>query len=71
MEFLELAQKSQMQNYSLPHLDATDKHVIVIGGGDTGVDCIGTSVRMVSEKKEFVLVKPWIYVMTKNDDILS
>ncbi|AAU91701.1 glutamate synthase, NADH/NADPH small subunit [Methylococcus capsulatus str. Bath] len=24
---------------------ATDKHVIVIGGGDTGSDCIGTSVR--------------------------
>lgn len=22
-----------------------DKHVIVIGGGDTGTDCIGTSVR--------------------------
>ena len=24
---------------------ATDKHVIVIGGGDTGSDCIGTSFR--------------------------
>jgi glutamate synthase (NADPH/NADH) small chain len=24
---------------------ATDKHVIVIGGGDTGSDCVGTSVR--------------------------
>ena len=24
---------------------ATDKHVIVIGGGDTGSDCIGTSIR--------------------------
>jgi len=24
---------------------ATDKHVVVIGGGDTGSDCIGTSVR--------------------------
>ncbi len=26
-------------------LSATDKHVVVIGGGDTGSDCIGTSVR--------------------------
>jgi glutamate synthase (NADPH/NADH) small chain len=24
---------------------ATDKHVVVIGGGDTGSDCVGTSVR--------------------------
>ncbi|MDI1482698.1 glutamate synthase subunit beta [Polyangium sp. y55x31] len=24
---------------------ATDKHVVVLGGGDTGSDCIGTSVR--------------------------
>jgi glutamate synthase (NADPH/NADH) small chain len=28
-----------------PALLATGKHVIVIGGGDTGSDCIGTSVR--------------------------
>jgi len=28
-------------------LSATDKRVIVIGGGDTGVDCIATSLRQV------------------------
>ena len=27
------------------HLSAEGKHVIVIGGGDTGADCIGTSLR--------------------------
>ncbi len=27
------------------YLSAQDKHVIVIGGGDTGADCIGTSLR--------------------------
>ncbi|MCY4358336.1 MAG: glutamate synthase subunit beta [Gammaproteobacteria bacterium] len=27
------------------YLSAQDKHVIVIGGGDTGTDCIGTSLR--------------------------
>ena len=27
------------------YLSAKDKHVIVIGGGDTGADCIGTSLR--------------------------
>ena len=26
-------------------IDAKDKHVIVIGGGDTGTDCIGTALR--------------------------
>jgi glutamate synthase (NADPH) small chain len=28
-----------------PDILATDKHVVVIGGGDTGSDCIGTSFR--------------------------
>jgi glutamate synthase (NADPH/NADH) small chain len=28
-----------------PQISAKDKHVIVIGGGDTGSDCIGTSFR--------------------------
>lgn len=26
-------------------IDAKDKHVVVIGGGDTGSDCIGTAIR--------------------------
>jgi glutamate synthase (NADPH) small chain len=29
----------------LPPIRATGKHVVVIGGGDTGSDCIGTSIR--------------------------
>ena len=28
-----------------PAMHAKDKHVVVIGGGDTGSDCIGTSIR--------------------------
>ena len=48
MEFLEISQKHQMgSSYNLPKLDARGKHVIIIGGGDTGVDCIGTAVRQV------------------------
>jgi glutamate synthase (NADPH/NADH) small chain len=27
------------------YISATEKHVIVIGGGDTGTDCVGTSMR--------------------------
>ena len=30
---------------SLPELNAKDKDVVVIGGGDTGTDCVGTSIR--------------------------
>jgi len=28
-----------------PELNARDKHVIIIGGGDTGTDCVGTALR--------------------------
>lgn len=28
-----------------PFMDARGKHVIVIGGGDTGTDCVGTAIR--------------------------
>jgi len=34
---------SQLEDGS--YISAKDKHVVVIGGGDTGNDCIGTSVR--------------------------
>ncbi|NDV61331.1 glutamate synthase subunit beta [Puniceicoccales bacterium CK1056] len=30
---------------SLPELNAKGKDVVVIGGGDTGTDCVGTSIR--------------------------
>lgn len=46
MSFLETWQKKQMGN-DIDHLplSARNKDVIVIGGGDTGVDCIATSLR--------------------------
>ena len=31
---------------NVPYELAKDKHVIVIGGGDTGNDCVGTSIRL-------------------------
>ncbi|XP_026328988.1 glutamate synthase [NADH], amyloplastic isoform X2 [Hyposmocoma kahamanoa] len=51
MEFLENWQKKQMgpthhhQNKDNPELSAKDKNVLIIGGGDTGCDCIATSLR--------------------------
>jgi glutamate synthase (NADPH) small chain len=46
MEFLK-QQNKRVSNRPFNEKDiiATDKHVIVIGGGDTGSDCIGTSNR--------------------------
>nr|CAD7402429.1 unnamed protein product [Timema poppensis] len=46
MMFLEGWQKKQMGNkIDLQGLLAKDKDVIIIGGGDTGCDCIATSLR--------------------------
>uniref|UniRef100_T1GHA0 Glutamate synthase (NADPH) n=1 Tax=Megaselia scalaris TaxID=36166 RepID=T1GHA0_MEGSC len=44
MEFLEAQQKSQLIGNNTP-ISAKDKDVIIIGGGDTGCDCIATSLR--------------------------
>ncbi|KAI7900943.1 uncharacterized protein BX663DRAFT_438496 [Cokeromyces recurvatus] len=47
MEFLQANTKSLLDSGLKDghYLSAKGKHVIVIGGGDTGNDCIGTSVR--------------------------
>ncbi len=47
MEFLHGNTKSLLDSELQDgnYISAKDKHVIVIGGGDTGNDCIGTSVR--------------------------
>ena len=47
MEFLHANTKSLLDSEleDGKYITAKDKHVIVIGGGDTGNDCIGTSVR--------------------------
>jgi glutamate synthase (NADPH/NADH) small chain len=45
MDFLPLQNKRVAGDAQVPPLFAKDKHVIVIGGGDTGSDCVGTSNR--------------------------
>jgi glutamate synthase (NADPH/NADH) small chain len=45
MEFLPLQNKKVAGDKVSGQILATDKHVVVIGGGDTGSDCIGTSIR--------------------------
>jgi glutamate synthase (NADPH/NADH) small chain len=45
MDFLPLQNKRVAGDKNVPDLWATGKHVVVIGGGDTGSDCVGTSNR--------------------------
>ena len=45
MEFLPQQNKRVAGDEVLGQILATGKHVVVIGGGDTGSDCIGTSFR--------------------------
>ena len=45
MDFLPLQNRRVAGDRNVSELWATDKHVVVIGGGDTGSDCVGTSNR--------------------------
>ncbi|GAA0458780.1 glutamate synthase subunit beta [Streptomyces sp. NPDC046215] len=45
MEYLPLANKVQEGDLTVSPITAEGKHVVVIGGGDTGADCVGTAHR--------------------------
>jgi glutamate synthase (NADPH/NADH) small chain len=45
MEFLPLQNQRVAGDKNVPELLATGRHVVIIGGGDTGSDCVGTSNR--------------------------
>jgi len=46
MDFLTTNTKCLLDGTEVPaHLSAKDRDVVVIGGGDTGTDCVGTSIR--------------------------
>jgi glutamate synthase (NADPH/NADH) small chain len=45
MEYLPLANRVQLGDLDDSPISAAGKHVVVIGGGDTGADCLGTSHR--------------------------
>jgi glutamate synthase (NADPH) small chain len=42
MEFLPWANRVQQGDLAEPPITAAGKHVVIIGGGDTGADCLGT-----------------------------
>ena len=45
MEYLPFANKVQQGDIAETPIDANGKHVVIIGGGDTGADCLGTAIR--------------------------
>jgi glutamate synthase (NADPH/NADH) small chain len=45
MEYLPLSNKVQEGDLTASPISAEGKHVVVIGGGDTGADCVGTAHR--------------------------
>jgi len=45
MEYLVPANRVQEGDLQAPPITAQDKDVVIIGGGDTGADCLGTAIR--------------------------
>ena len=45
MEFLPQSNRASLGEHVEDQITATGKHVVIIGGGDTGADCLGTSHR--------------------------
>jgi len=55
VNYLETWQKTQSGRTDISDLvvSAKNKKVIVVGGGDTGVDCIATALRQVCHYKAY------------------
>jgi len=45
MEYLPIANRVQNGDIATPSITAEGKKVVIIGGGDTGADCLGTALR--------------------------
>ena len=45
MEFLPWGNRQGLGEVDSPEINVAGKHVVILGGGDTGADCLGTSVR--------------------------
>ncbi len=71
MEYLPLGNKQALGELTAPaEINAEGKHVVILGGGDTGADCLGTAIRqgaasvtqleiMPRPSEERVDTQPW------------
>ena len=58
MEFLPDATRRVYGVQPVHDITAKDKHVIIIGGGDTGSDCLGTSIRQGAKDVTVLQIMP-------------
>lgn len=58
MEFLPDATRRVYGVEPVHDITAKDKHVVVIGGGDTGSDCLGTAIRQVAKDVTVLQIMP-------------
>ena len=57
VDYLTQANRASLGETVEDQILATDKHVIILGGGDTGADCLGTAVRQgATSIKQFELL---------------
>ncbi|HVE56825.1 MAG TPA: glutamate synthase subunit beta [Pyrinomonadaceae bacterium] len=74
MEFLLKNTKSLLDSEHANHefIDVKDKNVIVIGGGDTGTDCIATSIRHGCQSiTQFEIMPPFAEKVYNHESWLS
>ena len=45
MEYLPWGNKQGLGEIETPPINVNGKHVVILGGGDTGADCLGTAIR--------------------------
>ena len=45
MEFLPWGNRQGLGEVETPEINVAGKHVVILGGGDTGADCLGTAIR--------------------------
>ena len=45
MEYLPWGNRQALGEIDEPHINVSGKHVVILGGGDTGADCLGTAIR--------------------------
>ena len=84
MEYLPLSNRVQLGDIEQSPIDVDGKHVVIIGGGDTGADCLGTAHRqgaasvtqleiMPRPPEERAVTNPWpqfafVYKVTSAHD---
>jgi glutamate synthase (NADPH/NADH) small chain len=58
MEYLPLANRVQEGDLDATPISAEGKHVVIIGGGDTGADCLGTALRQGAASVHQIEIMP-------------